>query len=204
MESDTLSIIIPCKDRAENTKKLLNELCRQKKDYPQTEIIVIENCCTEDMPFLDDYDIIHIKEDNEGVSYARNRGLEIFKGNYLCFIDNDDMVAGDYLATIYANLKLKKDWYVWQWMCDDTVVTMDDLDIKHPLKKNWALWGYCFKRELWENVRFPYEKKAGEDLIIFGIITEQTKGFFIKKVMYRFTWNGNENSLSHRHNRGEI
>ena len=197
-----LSIIIPCKDRRENTEFLLKELLRQKKDYPQTEIIVVENGSTCDTSYLDNYNVICTHESITGVAHARNKGLELATGDYISFIDNDDWIATDYLETLYENIKTEKDWYVFQWSVDGRPVLMPDLDIKHPTKSNWALWGYCFKSGLIKAFKFDESKKAGEDLIIFDIITEKTEGHFIKKVLYHFKWEGNEDSLSHLYNKG--
>ena len=202
--SSKLTIIIACKDRKENTTKILNELKRQSKEFPQTQIIVIENGSQEDMSFLDNYDFEIIHEKISGVSHARNIGLDKAKGDYICFIDNDDFIADNYLQVIYENIKTNYDWYCWQWKCDDNLVDMLDLDIKQPLKHNWALWGYAFNKRLFENIRFDENKKVGGDLIIFDIITKETKGYFIKKCLYYFKWENNEDSLCHLYNKGEL
>ena len=107
-----VSIIIPVHNRSENTKKIIEELLRQKKNYPQTEIICVENCSTEDMSFLENYDII-LKHCEPGVSRARNLALDIATGDYFCFIDNDDWIPGYYLETVYNYIQSKKDWYIW-------------------------------------------------------------------------------------------
>lgn len=195
-----LSIIIPCKNRR-NTPQILDSLCNQKKDYPQTEIIVIENASTDDMSFLNNYDVVLLHSE-EGVSNARNKGLDYCTGDYISFIDNDDMVFPNYLKVLYENIG-EYDWYIFQRMRDNRYFYLENLDINDPLKTTWCLWGYCFKRKLWENVRFDPNKKVAEDLIIFDIIPN-TKGKLIKEVLYRYWWYGNEDSLSHRHNRGEI
>ena len=194
-----ISVIIPCKDRSENTKKILDELMRQKKDVP-AEIIVIENGSTEDMSFLNDFDITLRHEDIVGYGHAVNTGLSLCKGDYVCFIDNDDWISPDYLRTIYENIQSGMDWYVWQWTSDEMPVLMLDMDITDPLKKNWALWGYCFKRDLITKFKFDETKMAGSDLLIFDIITKETKGAFIKKVLYHFKWANNNDSLSHIYN----
>lgn len=199
-----ISVIIPCKDRGENTKKILDKLIDQKKHFPQTEIIVVENNSVEDMSFLDSYDIVLKHESIPGVANARNVGLELSTGDYICFVDNDDDISDDYLESIYPHLDEGYDWLTWQWMSDSIEVTMPDHDILHPLKSNWALWGYCFKRNLFDGHPFDVKKIVNEDMIIFDIITEETSGYFIKKILYKFKWVGNEDSLSHRKNRGEF
>ena len=173
-----VSIIIPIRNRVENTKKLLDELTRQQKEFPQTEIICIENGSTEDMSFLNDYDSI---------------------------IDNDDWIPDYYLRVIYNNIDSNKDWYVWKWYSDSTPVTMKGLDIKHPLKLNWAMWGYCMSRKLFDGIVFNESVPAGDDIrVMFQIITEDTDGAFIDEFMYRFKWIGNDDSISHRYNAGQI
>ena len=199
-----LSIILPCKDRTEATKTLLNELCEQKKDYPQTEIIVIENNSVEDMKFLMDYDIFLISAKLNGVNHARNVGLKVATGDYITFVDNDDMVSKNYLSAIYSYTEKYKgyDWYAWQWFSDDRPILMEDFDVKNPMKSNWALWGYCFARYLFDNFKFEDDGYAGGDQKIMEIMNQDLKGFFIHELLYHFKWENNEDSLSHLHNRG--
>ncbi len=209
MVSDTLtsrqiSCIIPCKDRPESTKRLLNELCRQKLLYPQTEIIVVENNSIEDMSFLEHYDIT-LLHTGIGVNHARNVGLDNAHGDYICFIDNDDMIASDYLETLYSYLYTQPgyDWYAYQWYLDDKPITMDRFNVEDPMSYNWALWGYCFSRKIFEGFRFNDDGFAGGDMKIIGQMRKGWHGYFIRELLYRFTWEGNEDSLSHKHNRGE-
>lgn len=198
-----ISVIVPVKDRPDQTKRLLNELCRQAKAYPQTEIIVIENNSTEDMTFLMSYDVILISANLNGVNHARNLGLNIASGDYITFCDNDDMVMPNYLDTIYKNIETKYDWYAWQWFSDDRPVLMEDFDVKNPMKSNWALWGYAFSRKIFDDFRFDNDGYAQGDMKIIPQMQKEWRGCFIKELLYRFTWDGNEDSLSHRHNRGE-
>lgn len=53
-------------------------------------------------------------QENQGVSVARNQGIENAKGEYICFIDSDDWVENDYLENLYKNKT-----------SDDTLVILD-------------------------------------------------------------------------------
>ncbi len=43
-----------------------------------------------------------IHQDNKGLSGARNSGIAVAKGEYICFVDSDDMVTRDYLKTLLS------------------------------------------------------------------------------------------------------
>lgn len=49
------------------------------------------------------YKIIHRK--NGGLSAARNTGIENSSGNYLCFIDSDDVIIPEYIESLYTDIK---------------------------------------------------------------------------------------------------
>ena len=195
MPSSIISVIIPVHNRAEHTRKLIEKLMYCKSKHPQTEIICVENGSTEDMSFLKEYDIILLNcEPN--VSLARNTGLDIAKGDYICFIDNDDWIPGYYLDVIYDRIQSKKDWYIWQWYSDDTFDDMSDLDLNNPLKKQVALWGYCFSKKLFDNVRFDLNDPYGDKNIV-KLLTPDTKGELIETPMYRYYFLSNPDSICH-------
>ena len=197
-----VSVIIPVRDRAKNTKHLLDILVGQKKAYPQTEIIAVENASKEDMSFLEDYKDIVLVHSEKGISNARNKGLDTATGDYIAFIDNDDDIPCYYLSVIYKYMPMNYDWYIWQWWSDDTFVEMKDLDINNPLKEQWALWGYLWKASMFDGVRFALDDYYGDGRVL-DIITPETRGFFIQTPMYRYWFNGNDDSVCHRKNRGE-
>ena len=184
---------MPVYNRAEKTKALLDEIMKQTIEYP-TEVIVVENGSTEDMSFLEDYPIV-LRHCEKGISRARNLALDIATGDYYCFIDNDDWIPPYYIQTVHNVIETGYDWYIWQWWSDDNLVTMEGLNINDPLKYQWALWGYCWKRTMFDNVRFDLNDVLG-DKKVFDIIPN-TKGYFVRVPMYRYSWEGNNDSICH-------
>ncbi len=88
---DAVSVIIPTFNRKHTLKRALNSV--RKQSLPAAEIIVIDDGSTDDTAqMLEDCfsDVKLIQQENQGVSAARNRGIEIAKGAWLAFLDSDD------------------------------------------------------------------------------------------------------------------
>ena len=77
---------------------LLNQTLRD------IQVICIDDCSTDrSLEILQDYaqrdnriEVIRLNE-NHGQAYARNEGLKMAKGQYVCFLDADDWFAEDAL-----------------------------------------------------------------------------------------------------------
>lgn len=52
-----------------------------------------------------DHRIVVIHKENGGLSSARNAGLDICKGEYIAFIDSDDVIHPQFVELLYANIK---------------------------------------------------------------------------------------------------
>jgi len=149
-----LSIIIPYYKTFEETVKLLDTLIPQLTD--EVEVFLIDDGCHEER--LDKYNIniIHLEE-NHGLSYARNQGIQRAKGSYLVFIDSDDSIALDYIKTILNKIDTSKFdycYFSWKAMNSDLTVIIED----NPPEWNYAVWNAIYKREYVElfddNIRF--------------------------------------------------
>ena len=91
-----ISVIIPCYNVEDYISECLNTVINQT--FKELEIIVIDDGskdCTKDIieKFAKkDKRIIVINQENSGPSAARNRGVEIARGQYIGFIDSDDYI----------------------------------------------------------------------------------------------------------------
>ena len=86
-----ISVILPTFNRAGVLPRAINSVLGQS--YKSIELIVVDDGSTDDTPqVLEQYGnkLICIKQQNRGVSAARNTGIRISKGKYLAFIDSDD------------------------------------------------------------------------------------------------------------------
>lgn len=104
-----VSVIIPTYCPGAYLWECLDSLWAQTLSHNRFEIIIVLNGCDE--PFRseienwlkkkdDNIDNCIIQTDQEGVSNARNMGIDIAKGQYICFIDDDDWVSDNYLENL--------------------------------------------------------------------------------------------------------
>lgn len=100
------SVVIPLYNKAKYIEKAMASVFSQTcKDY---EVIVIDDGSSDDSFHLaSQMGEIHpecrvIKQDNSGVAKTRNRGVEIAKGEFVCFLDADDWWEEDFLYEIGA------------------------------------------------------------------------------------------------------
>ena len=100
-----ISVIIPMYNTGDTIERCLTSLMRQS--FRDTEIIVVDDGSTDNGADVvlnmaaKDKRIRYIRQENRGVSSARNHGLDEAHGEWICFIDSDDEVAEDYLSSMY-------------------------------------------------------------------------------------------------------
>ena len=95
-----LSFIVPIYNVEQYFRKCVDSLLRQ--DYSDYEIILVDDGSTDNSSQIcDEYvrafengdlklEIKCIHQENGGLSAARNAGLRVAKGEYVCFVDSDD------------------------------------------------------------------------------------------------------------------
>lgn len=104
----TYSVIIPIYNAEKTLSRCIDSLISQ--NYPDAEIILINDGSTDNSGAIcQSYQlrysqIVYISKENEGVSTARNVGLEIAKGKYILFVDSDDYVSDHYFQSIDSAL----------------------------------------------------------------------------------------------------
>ncbi|MBI5963252.1 MAG: glycosyltransferase family 2 protein [Chloroflexi bacterium] len=89
-----VTVIIPAYNRAELIGEALNSIFAQT--YQNFEVIIVDDGSTDDTarvlkPLAEAGAIRYIHQENLGVSAARNRGITEARGEYMAFLDSDDL-----------------------------------------------------------------------------------------------------------------
>ena len=109
-----ISIIIPVYNAAKFLDQTITSCLKQ--DYPYLEIVLINDGSTDDSKNIcEKYQkasattpsssILFFDRPHQGVSATRNFGLDHFSGEYFSFLDADDLLADNFISTLYALAK---------------------------------------------------------------------------------------------------
>lgn len=103
-----VSIIIPCYNVELYIKECLDSAIKQ--DHENIEIICVENNSTDNtLVILNEikrnYPIKILSETSEGASFARNKGLFEAAGEYIQFLDADDILKAGKISTQLSLIK---------------------------------------------------------------------------------------------------
>jgi glycosyltransferase involved in cell wall biosynthesis len=98
-KSSLISVIIPCYNQAQFLRDAIESVLKQT--YKVFEIIVIDDGSTDHTKnqALAYRGIRYVYQPNAGLSAARNKGIELARGEYLVFLDADDWLYSDALES---------------------------------------------------------------------------------------------------------
>lgn len=99
-----LSIIIPAYNAEAYLPQCLDSILAQ--EHQDCEVIVVDDGSTDGTAaLLERYpDVKVVHQENHGMSTARNRGLDEAQGEYILFVDSDDLLTDGSLTTLVAEL----------------------------------------------------------------------------------------------------
>lgn len=181
------SIIIPCYNIEKYISKTLESVFNQT--YQSFEIILIDDGSKDNTgKILDDYSkkdkrIKVVHKENEGVSVARNIGIENAVGEYIYFLDGDDLIENNLLKRadevfknnkaeifsfgfnmVYKNGEIKRK-YSSEKYNNQIIKSKEFLSLFFTKKIGQHMCSFIVKRELVQNkIFFTKGLERGEDL----------------------------------------
>lgn len=172
-----LSIIIPFYNTYELTCELLGEFRKQYTN--EIEIFVIDDSNELRLDQFNDIANIYHFTKRQGLSKARNIGIDKSKGKYIAFVDSDDMISHNYVNVLLSAIdKYDNDIIVFNWKDKNTGSV-------NYRPENYAVWKAIYRREktpkfnenMWYNEDVPFQAELDK--------LECTK-IFIDYVLYYY------------------
>jgi glycosyltransferase involved in cell wall biosynthesis len=111
-----VSVIIPTYNRYSYLLNAINSVKNQT--YKNTEIIIVNDCSSQQEYYTNTFDgcrVLHLKENTRNivgypcVGFVRNQGINIAKGKYIAFLDDDDEFLPHKLELQIKNLECHRD-----------------------------------------------------------------------------------------------
>ena len=202
-----VSIIIPVYNVAPYLRCCLDSVIAQS--FTEFEAIVIDDGSTDESGIICDeyadkdprFTVIHKK--NGGISSARNAGLNICSGKYICFLDSDDYFEQDFLQTMYdsikdsdydfvscaANFVDEKNGFIRRndYPSDRVELRGDLFDYYyHSNLIEDAPWNKIYLRDLFEDVRYKEGIIFEDSEIIIRLLKRAKAALFIKAYKYNY------------------
>lgn len=182
-----LSIVIPIYKAEKWISRSLDSIFNQGADMSKFEVIcVVDGSPDNSSAIVKGYqrkysNVILLEQMNSGVSVARNHGIECAKGDYITFLDSDDILiegalqllittidSSSYDIIVCRSFINKREWPCWVHFFSDGDVSSPEQAVKKGFLRG-SVWGCCYKRDLIENnkIIFPIGVSNGEDNFFF-------------------------------------
>lgn len=201
-----ISIIVPIYNVDKYLERCIDSILNQK--FNDFEVILVNDGSTDksgiicDMYAKQDNRVIVKHKNNGGQSDARNLGIKIAKGEFIGFVDGDDMIEYDMYDTLYSLIKEHDaDIATGRTL---TVKSKDSVKIeltnkvkvysnKEAIKVTYdgGLSGYSpcnklYRKALFDNVEFPIGRIYEDASILYKLYMNSEKIVFIDKYIYRY------------------
>ena len=205
MLNPLISVIVPVYKVEQYLRRCIDSIIAQT--YDNFEIIIIDDGSPDNCPQIcDSYKEKHprtivIHQKNQGLSAARNKGIDTAHGDYITFIDSDDWISTEYLSELYSSIK--------ETSSDIAIVNhkqVTDFPIKTPENKcaikqfsrQEALFeliakqnqpfviscGKLYRKELFNDIRFPTGKCHEDEFTSHLLINKASKIVYSNRTLY--------------------
>jgi len=204
-EESLISVIVPVYKVEQFLERcVISVLCQS---YSHFELILVDDGSPDNCPVLcdqwalkdDRIRVIH--KENGGASSARNTGLRIAKGDYICFIDSDDWIQQNMFADLLdLALRNQADMVICQrvsgtphrnvqikeWNQDDL---FNHFFRVHGERDTHGIWGRLIKRDILKDYSF-IEGRMNEDVeTSYFLATKCRKAVFTSGEYYNYFLN---------------
>ncbi|MGN0282383.1 MAG: glycosyltransferase [Prevotella sp.] len=189
MNNPKLSIIIPLYNCEKYIKQCLDSIFAQNLESSDFEVIIVDDGSKDNSfsiasNYAQEHDNIQIiKQENQGVACTRNNALSKASGNYITFVDADDMLVSGSVKTLLttaiennaeivkaAHVEVNEDADSKEYgndQCNKSVqiMTGEDAIVNVTRLKEGFCWGYLISRRLItdNNISFPPKVSFMED-----------------------------------------
>jgi glycosyltransferase involved in cell wall biosynthesis len=212
------SVIVPLFNKEQYVEKCINSLIAQT--YQNFEILVIDDGSSDNSVLrvqqIGFSKVALIAQENSGVSAARNRGIDLAKGDYICFLDADDWYEPAFLeninelikrfdaASAYCSGYFRRKGGETTRSVEPTGCDGEEMFLIDDFYDEWSRGAFfnassiCVSRALLQatELRFPLNEHLGEDQDMWFSLAERGSFAYVRQPLSNYAI-GTTNSLTH-------
>lgn len=216
MERIMVSVIVPIY----NTKPWLDECVRSilAQQFDQSfEVILVDDGATDgcaelcDTYAAEDARVRVFHQENQGLSAARNTGIDAARGRYYAFVDSDDIISPLYLQTLY-NACEENDAYMAVCAVEDVNedgTSQDPADYTRATRTGvfsgkellndfygangtyyTVAWNKLYRAEVWKLLHYPEGRLHEDDFVAHRLFWKCDKVVCLDDVLYSYRLRG--------------
>ncbi|EKN3466842.1 glycosyltransferase [Yersinia enterocolitica] len=191
-----LSLIIPVFNAEQYLDACLSSVFVQWDNT--LEVIIINDGSTDHsadiiQKYRERYDFVYIAQENTGISVVRNMGVSVSIGEYITFLDADDIWCdGIYSSIKTIILENSPDGMVFNYseIFDDkehifelikankfTIDRLDHVKLKIAESEMFYVWRCVFKKNIFSGMAFDVGRRF-EDQLLLPILIDKCKSIF--------------------------
>lgn len=200
-----ISIIVPVYNAEKYLERCIESILSQS--FINLEIILIDDGSTDkSAQICDEYAklderILVIHQDNQGVSMARNKGINISSGDYITFVDGDDTVSVDYIDYL-VHIAIEYDADISVCRILDCINGREDKDDKknvfvlnneqavemmfYQKEFTTSVSGKLYKKTYKERIKFPINMKHEDFAIMYKVLYSAERIVYGQRQLYHY------------------
>ena len=199
-----VSVIIPVYNVEQYIQRCVDSVIRQS--LSDIEIILVDDGSTDKSgEVCDEYAsmdnrIFVVHKKNEGLSCARNVGIELAHSDYIMFVDSDDWVEQSFCELPFTCAKKENADIVFfshnRVNCEENAQQLVKADYAGVLSEQAAIrfnsfvgayaWEGIYRKRLFDNIKFPVGKKYEDLGCTHRLIHKSSKTIYIQEPLYNY------------------
>jgi glycosyltransferase involved in cell wall biosynthesis len=206
-----ISVIVPIYKVEQYLKQCVDSILNQT--YRNLEVILVDDGSPDgcgaicDEYAAQDRRVIVLHKQNGGLSDARNAGMKAMRGEYLMFVDSDDLLTEDCIETLYQ--------LIIEYRAELVIGSSDRIDehgaalpsvdnvytntqvfdragaMKDMLTHGCSAWARLYSRTAHENIFFPKGEINEDEAIVLRILERCERVVATDKVIYHYRCRSN-------------
>lgn len=200
-----VSIVLPVYKVSAYLEDCIRSLMEQ--DYENLEIIPVDDGSPDDCGAIldrlaaEDARVKPIHKQNGGAASARNVGIDAATGEFICFVDSDDLVEQSYISQLVASLEQNQadiavcGFYYWSQSdlkpCNGETPAgiYQDHAYLAQFTKDWScslLWNKLYRRELVGDIRMAEGHRVDDEYFTYQVVMNARKVVVTDPHLYRY------------------